>query len=73
MSVTGKLRFDETKLIRKELLSIFLIANDASDGIFGFLFIISRARSLIESMVAVNSEFVVPGFVSGELFIFAVM
>jgi hypothetical protein len=42
-------------LIRKELLSIFFIANDASDGIFGFLLMISRARSLIESIVAVNS------------------
>jgi len=33
---------------------MFLIANEASDGILGFSFIILRARSLIASIVAVN-------------------
>ena len=28
--------FEETKFIKNELLLIFLIANDASEGIFGF-------------------------------------
>ena len=46
--------FDETKFIKKDELFIFLIANEASDGILGFSLIILRARSLIASIVAVN-------------------
>ena len=46
--------FDETKFIKKDELFMFLIANEASDGILGFSFIILRARSLIASIVAVN-------------------
>jgi hypothetical protein len=54
-SATETAIFDETKLIRNELLSIFLIANDASDGIVGLCFIILRDNSLIESIAALNS------------------
>ena len=46
--------FDETKFIKKDELFIFLIANEASDGILGFSLIILRAISLIASIVAVN-------------------
>jgi hypothetical protein len=44
---------------------MFLIANEASDGIFGFLLIISSDKSFIESIVALNFEFAFPGFSSG--------
>ena len=45
---------EDTKFTRKELLWIFLIANDASVGIFGLSLIIFNAKSLIESIVALN-------------------
>ena len=64
-SLTGKFKFEATKFIRKELLSIFFIANEASDGMFGFLFMISKDKSLIESIIELNSEFYLPGFSSG--------
>ena len=66
-------KFEHTKLIRKVLLSIFLIAKEASDGMFGFLLIISSASSLIESIAAINSLSFLPGLSSGFDFIFAVM
>ena len=40
---------------KNESLSIFLIANDASDGIVGLCLIILRDNSLIESIAALNS------------------
>jgi len=40
-------------------------AKDASEGIFGFLLIISRDKSFIESIIALNSELSFPGFSSG--------
>ena len=49
--------FDDTKLIKNELLSIFFIAKEASLGMFGLSFIISKANSLIESIIAENSLF----------------
>jgi len=55
---------DDTKLIKKELLSIFLIAKDASLGIFGLSFIISSASSFIDSIIAENSLFFTAGFAS---------
>ena len=36
LSLTERFMLEETKFIKKELLLIFFIANDASDGIFGF-------------------------------------
>jgi hypothetical protein len=57
---------EETKLIRKELLSIFLMAKLASVGIFGLCLIISRERSLIESIMALNSSLLESGFSSGR-------
>ena len=44
---------------------MFLIANDASEGIFGFLLIISSDKSFMESIIALNSELFFPGFSSG--------
>ena len=44
---------------------MFFIAKDASEGIFGFLLIISRDKSFIESIIALNSELSFPGFSSG--------
>ena len=38
--------------MRNELLSMFLIAKDASDGMFGLCFIISKDKSLIDSIAA---------------------
>ena len=64
---------DETKLIKNELLSIFFIAKDASDGIFGFRFIISNESSLIESTISLNSELSSPGLTSEISLIFAVI
>ena len=49
--------FEETKLIKNEELWIFLIANDASDGMLGFSFMIFKAISFIASIVAVNLLF----------------
>ena len=40
LSLTVTLRLDETKFIRNEELSIFLIANAASEGILGLFLII---------------------------------
>ena len=64
-SLTGRFKLDDTKFIKKDLLSMFLIANEASEGIFGFLLIISSDKSFIESIVALNFELVFPGFSSG--------
>ena len=49
--------FEETKLIKNAELWIFLIANDASDGMLGFSFIIFKAISFIASIVAENLLF----------------
>ena len=48
---------EQTKFIKNAGLWIFLIANEASDGILGFSLIIFSAMSLIASIVAVNLEF----------------
>ena len=44
-------------MIKNAELWIFLIANDASDGILGFSFIIFKAISFIASIVAENLLF----------------
>ena len=54
-SVTERFILEETKLIRNELLSIFLIAKVASVGMFGLSVIICIANSLTESIIAENS------------------
>ena len=64
---------EHTKLTKNESLWIFLIANDASLGIFGFSSIILRAISLIDSIVAPNSLLFFSGFNSGISLIFAVI
>ena len=51
LSATDKFILEETKLIRKGELSIFLIAKVASVGIFGLSLIISIAKSLIDSTI----------------------
>ena len=51
-------------MTRKELLSIFLIAKLASEGMFGLSFIISNDKSLIDSIIALNSLLSVAGFAS---------
>ncbi len=73
LSETGKFMLDETKFIKNELLSIFFIAKEASEGIFGFLLIISKERSLIDSIIALNSELSRPGLTSGTSLMFAVI
>ena len=60
LSETGKFILDETKFTKNELLSIFFIAKEASEGIFGFLLIISKERSLMDSIIALNSELSTP-------------
>jgi len=54
--------FEETKLIKNGLLSIFFMAKVASEGIFGLSFMISIANSLIESTMVLNSS----SFASGR-------
>jgi hypothetical protein len=44
---------------------MFFIAKDASEGIFGLCFIICNAKSLIESIIALNSLSVLSGIISG--------
>ena len=73
LSSTVTLRLDETKLIRKEELSMFFIAKAASEGILGLLFIICKDFSLIESIITLNSSFSKAGFASGTSFIVAVI
>ena len=72
-SSTLKFMLEHTKLTKNESLWIFLIANDASLGIFGFSSIILRAISLIDSIVAPNSLLFFSGFNSGISLIFAVI
>ena len=59
--------------MRNELLSMFLIAKDASDGMFGLCFIISKDKSLIDSIAATNSTSSFLGMNSSTLFILAVI
>ena len=54
--------FEDTKLTKNELLSIFLMANVASVGIFGLSLIISKDKSLMESIIAANSLLSFEGF-----------
>ena len=56
---------EDTKLTRNELLSMFLIANEASEGIFGLSLIISNDNSLIDSIMALNSSLSGAGLASG--------
>ena len=51
---------------------MFFIAKDASEGILGFSLIIFRAKSFIESIVAINFLSVESGLDSGISFIVAV-
>ena len=56
---------EDTKLIKKEGLSMFFIAKEASDGIFGLPLIICKAKSFIDSIIAPNSAFFNSGLTSG--------
>ena len=64
---------DDIKLMRNDVLSIFLIAKAASEGIFGFSCTILIERSLTASIVASNSLSFASGFTSGISFIIALM
>ena len=55
---------EETKFIKKEALSIFLIAIVASVGMFGDNSIIFNAKSFTESTKALNSLSDFEGFAS---------
>ena len=63
--------FEETKLIKNGLLSIFLIAKVASEGIFGLSFMISMAKSFIDSIIVENSSSFFFGRTSFTSFILA--
>ena len=64
-SETLRFILDETKFTKNELLSIFLIAKEASEGIFGLCLMICKANSFIESIMALNSESADSGIISG--------
>ena len=55
---------DATKFTRNESLSIFLIAKEASEGMFGDSLIICSATSFTLSTKALNSLSPFSGFVS---------
>ena len=65
--------FEDTKFIKKELLSMFLMANEASLGIFGLCFMISKDKSLIDSMAALNASLWPCGATSATALILAVI
>ncbi len=54
---------EATKFTKKESLSIFLIAKEASEGIFGDSLIICKATSFTLSTKALNSLSPLAGFV----------
>ena len=50
---------------------MFLIAKEASEGMFGLCLMICNASSLIDSIIALNSESAKSGMISGTLSITA--
>ncbi len=60
-------------MIKNDWLSIFFIANVASEGIFGLSLMICIANSFTESKIAVNSESFSSGRSSVTSLIVAVM
>ena len=63
-SFTLKFIFEETKLIKKEGVSIFLMANEASEGMAGLFLIIFKLNSFIASTIALNSALPSAGLAS---------
>ncbi len=51
-------------MTRNELLSIFFIAKLASEGMFGLSLIISKDKSFIDSIIALNSSLSLAGLAS---------
>src|SRR5690606_11091663 len=64
-SLTVKFMLEDTKFIKNELLSIFLMANEASLGMFGLSLLICKAKSFIGSIMASCSLLFLLGLVSG--------
>mgnify|MGYP001090047733 CR=1 FL=1 len=66
-------RLELTKLIRKDELSMFLIAKAASEGILGLFLMIFNDFYFFESIIALNSSFSFAGLASGTSLMVAVI
>src|SRR5690606_21377822 len=64
-SLTVKFMLEETKVIKNELLSIFLMTNEASLRMFVLSLIICKDKSFIDSIMASNPMLYLLGLVSG--------